>query len=144
MTKAIFLALSMFATHSLAGVAYAQDDHSHDHDQGDAVDVTSLDDGWVALEGVSAEIQSAIAANNMDALHELSDELHAVADSLGKLANYVPQANQLRYTSSVNQLRTFSDRLHMAHEEGNAAAAQQMAPQLNGVVQLLMVRAEAN
>lgn len=27
-----------------------------------------------------------------------SDELHAVADSLGKLANDVPQANQLRYT----------------------------------------------
>ena len=45
MTKAIFLALIMFATRSLAGIAYAQDDHSHDHDHGDAVDFTSLDDG---------------------------------------------------------------------------------------------------
>jgi len=71
MTKAIHLALAVFATHSLAGIVYAQDEHSHDHDQGDAVDFTSLDDGWVALEGVSAEIQYAIAANNMDALHEL-------------------------------------------------------------------------
>ena len=144
MTKAILLALAVFATHSLAGIAYAQDEHSHYHDQGDAVDCTSLDDVWVALEGVSAEIQSEIAANNMDALHELSDELHAVADSLGKFANEVPQANQLRYTSSANQLRTLSDRLHMAHEQGNVAAAQKMAPQLNGVVQLLKVRAEAN
>lgn len=70
MTKEILLALAVFATHSLAGISYAQDDHSHDHDHGDAVDFTSLDDGWVALEGGSAEIQSAIAANNMDALHE--------------------------------------------------------------------------
>jgi hypothetical protein len=76
-----------------------------------------------------------------------------MADSLGKLANDVPQANRLRYTSSANQPRTLSDRLHMRHEQGNAAAAQQMAPQLNGVVRLLqlngvvrllMVRAEAN
>ena len=93
---------------------------------------------------MSTEIQSAIAANNMDALHKLSDELHVVADSLGKLANDVPQANRLRYTSSANQPRTLSDCLHMRHEQGNAAAAQQMAPQLNGVVRLLVVRAEAN
>ena len=103
-----------------------------------------MDDGWVVLEEVLAAIRNAVASNNIDALHDLSSQLPVVADSLGKLVKDVPQANQLRFTSSVNQLRTLSDRLHVAHEEGNSAAAQQMVPQLDGVVQLLMVSAEAN
>jgi hypothetical protein len=127
---------------SLSHGALARQDHDHDHDGG--VGFATLDDGWVALDQVSAEIRTAVMANNLDALHDLSTELCSVADSLGRLASDVPQANQLRFTSTINQLRTLSDRLHTAHERGDAAAAQQMVPQLNGVVQLLMVSAEAD
>ena len=139
-------ALTLIACLLLSGMSMAQDDHNHDHshDHSGGVDFASLDDGWVALEEVLAAIRTAVSNNNMSALHDLSTELHTVADSLGKLSSDVPQANQLRFTSSGNQLRTLSDSLHVAHEEGNAAAAQQMVPQLDGVVQLLMVSAETD
>lgn len=133
---------------SLLGLpALAQDTrtHDHDHDHGhnhEAIDFGSMEEGWVALEDVSAEIRAAVAANNMAALHGLADTLHAVADGLGSYADVVPEANQLRYTSSLNQIRALSDRLIGVHESRDLAGAQRLVPQLNGMVQLLMVSAE--
>ncbi len=140
MTKSLSHALTVLFALSSAPVL-AQGNHSHEHTGG--VDFATLDDGWVVLENVTANIRTAVSSDNLAALHDLTTELHTVADRFGKLAGDVPQANQLRFTSSVNQLRTLSDRLHVAHEEGNAEAARQMVPQLDGVVQLLMVSAEA-
>lgn len=142
MKQVLVIAIATLGLLSSTYSVTAQDDHDHDHS--DIVGFASLDDGWVVLEDVSAEIRSAITARDMNALHDLSLDLHAVADSLGKLSGDVPQANQLRFASSVNQLRSLSDRLHMAHEQNNEAAAQQMVPQLNGIVQLIMANAEAN
>lgn len=142
MTK-IFLILC--ATLGLSVSAMAQSDHDHDdHGHSHSVDFGSLDDGWLALENVSAEIQAAVKTGNLDALHDLSDELHSVADGLANHDGDVPQVNQLRFTSSINQLRGLSDRFHAAHESNDVAAAQRLVPQLNGMVQLLMVSAEQN
>jgi len=128
--------------------ASAQDEHDHGHRQahqfGTGVDFSNLEDGWAVLENVTSGIRNAVSLDNMAALHDLSTELHNVADRFGKLSRDVPQANQLRFTSSVNQLRTLSDRLHVAHDNEDAQAARQMVLQLDGVVQLLMVSAEAN
>lgn len=138
MMKIIFAALVAVA---LNAPAFAQDSHDHDH-QHEAVDFGSIDDGWAALEDVSAEIRGAVEANNMRALHGLADRLHAVADGMSSLAGEVPEANQLRFTSSLNQLRTLSDRFIEVHEKNDSAGAQRLVPQLNGMVQLLMVSAE--
>lgn len=135
-TAAVFAMVLSFA-------AVAQETHSHDHEhEHKAVDFGSIDDGWAALEDVSAEIRAAVEAKNMNALHGLADELHAVADGLSSHADDVPQSNRLRFTSSLNQLRTLSDRFHEVHENNDAAGAQRLVPQLNGMVQLLMVSAE--
>lgn len=124
----------------------AQTGHNHDHTPGDdhshSRDFGALTDGWLALESVSAEIQAAVSAENMDALHELSDELYAVADGLANHDDDVPQVNRLRFTSSINQIRSLSDRLHAAHDSNDLAAAQRLVPQINGMIQLLMVSAE--
>ncbi len=144
-TKFLFTLMTAFLL-SLTSGAFSQEDHGHEHghEHGDIAGFASLDDGWIALEEVSDNIRTAVTANDMEALHALADELRGVADGLGKQDSDVPQANQLRFTSSVNQLRTLSDRLHTAYEQGDSAAAQQMVPQLNGVMQLLMASAETN
>jgi len=140
MNKSLVVILTLLASSTMPLNACAQT--MHEHSKG--IDFASLDDGWVALEEVASKIHSAVAADNLDPLHDLAAELHAVADSFGKLSNHVPKANQLRFTSSVNQLRNLSNRLHMAYEQRNAAAAQQMVTQLNGLVQLLMAGAESS
>lgn len=128
-------------TCALSTPVFAQDTHSHDHDH-ETIDFSSIDDGWAALEDVSAEIRAAVEVNNIAALHVLADTLHAVADGLSSHAGEVPEANQLRFTSSLNQLRTLSDRFHEVHEKNDRAGAQRLVPQLNGMIQLLMVSAE--
>lgn len=130
--------LILFAMLGLSVSAVAQPNHSH----GPASDFGSIDDGWLALEDVSAKIQTAVKTEDMKALHDLSGELHSVVDGLASHDDEVPQVNQLRYTSSINQLRSLSDRFHAAHESNDVAAAQRLVPQLNGMVQLLMVSAE--
>ena len=137
MTK---LLLILCAILGLGVSAMAQSDHDHSR----SVDFATLDDGWLALETVSAEIQTAVKNNDTNALHDLSAKLHSVADGLASHDDEVPQVNQLRFTSSINQLRGLSDRFHAAHESNDVAAAQRLVPQLNGMVQLLMVSAEQN
>lgn len=139
MTKML---LALIITVSLSVSAYAQSDHSDNHSH--SVDFGTIDDGWLALETVSAEIRAAVKVGDMNALHGLSDQLQSVADGLASYEDDVPQSNQLRFTSSINQLRSLSERLHSAHERNDVAAAERMVPQLNGMVQLLMVSAEGN
>lgn len=55
----------------------------------------------------------------------------------------MPHSNRLRFTSSINQLRSFSARFLNAYERNDVAAAERMVPQLDGMVQLLIVSAEA-
>lgn len=136
----IFLSLISFM---LIQPAWAQNDHRHDHDHShETPDFANIDEGWAELEYVAAEIRAAIKAKNLSPLHDLSDRLHGVADGLGKHANEVPRPNRMRFTSSLNQVRSLSDRLHMVHEANDVEAAERLVPQLNGVVQLLMVSAE--
>jgi hypothetical protein len=135
MTKLILI---LCTTLGLTVSAAAQSNHSHGH----SVDFGSLEDGWLALETVSAQIHTAVETGNMAALHDLSGKLHSVADGLASHDDDVPQVNQLRFTSSINQVRSLSDRFHAAHESNDVAAAQRLVPQLNGMVQLLMMSAE--
>ncbi|NKB43760.1 MAG: hypothetical protein GKS03_05720 [Alphaproteobacteria bacterium] len=141
MTKML---LALFITLCLSAPANAQSDHSRDHndDHSHSSDFGTMADGWVALENVSAAIRAAVKVGNMEVLHGLSDELRAVADGLASYEDDVPQSNQLRFTSSINQLRSLSERLHGAHDRNDLAAAERLVPQLNGMVQLLMVSAE--
>lgn len=146
MTMKTILALSLGVTLSVpvfAQETHSHDDHEHKHaHEHEAIDFGSIDDGWAALEDVSAEIRAAVETNNMNVLHNLSDRLHAIADGLKSHAGDVPEANQLRFTSSLNQLRTLSDRFHEVHDSNDTAGARRLVPQLNGMVQLLMVSAE--
>lgn len=130
---------TLLLTLVLSAPVLAQTDHDHDHE---TIDFGAIDEGWAALEDVSAEIRATVEARNMTALHGLADKLHAIADGLSSYAGDVPEANQLRFTSSLNQIRTLSDRFHAAHESDDLPAAQRLVPQLNGMVQLLMVSAE--
>lgn len=139
MNVKLIFAVMLACLLSLPGVA--QNTHSHDHEH-ETIDFGSIDDGWAALEDVSAEIRATVEANNLSPLHALSDRLHAIADGLKSHADDVPQSNQLRFTSSLNQLRTLSDRFHEVHESNDVAGARRLVPQLNGMVQLLMVSAE--
>jgi len=118
-----------------------QHDHAHDHDH-ETLDFADIDEGWAELEYVAADIRAAIKAGNLEPLHDLSARLHGVADGLRRHADEVPRPNRMRFTSSLNQLRAMSDRIHDVHEANDMAAAERMAPQLDGVVQLLMVSAE--
>ncbi len=128
---------------TLNAPAWAQSDHDHDHDhQHETPDFANIDEGWVELEYVAADIRATIKAKNLSPLHDLSGRLHGVADALGRHADEVPRPNRMRFTSSLNQLRTMSDRLHTVHESNDLAEAERLMPQLNGVVQLLMVSAE--
>jgi hypothetical protein len=139
----IRLMIAALVTLSVSVPALAQSDHDHDHGHDhESVDFANVDDGWAALEDVAAEIRATIKAKNLTPLHDLSDRLHSVADGLARHASDVAKPNQLRFTSSLNQLRTMSDRLHAVHEDNDVAAAERLVPQLNGVVQLLMVSAE--
>lgn len=145
MMKTIFaLVLGLtLSTPALSQKTHSHDDHEHNHEhEHEAIDFGSIDDGWAALEDVSAEIRAAAEVNNMNALHGLADQLNAIADGLKSHADDVPEANQLRFTSSLNQLRTLSDRFHEVQESNDTAGAQRLVPQLNGMVQLLMVSAE--
>ena len=139
MTKML---LALIMTLGLSVSANAQSDRDHSDDHSHSVDFGTIDDGWLALETVSAEIRAAVKVGDMKALHGLSDKLLAVADGLASYEDDVPQSNQLRFTSSINQLRSLSKRLHNAHEHNDVAAAERIVPQLNGMVQLLMVSAE--
>jgi hypothetical protein len=47
-----------------------------------ADDFGTIDDGWLALETVSAEIRATVQAGNITALRSLYDQLLAVADGL--------------------------------------------------------------
>ena len=123
--------------------AWAQTPHSYDHNHTHTVDFSTLAEGWTQLEMVAAEIKAAVKAENLDALHDLSDQLHEVADGLKRFNKDVPKPNQMRYTSSLNQILSLSDRLHQAHERNDLVAAQRLVPQLNGMVQLLMASAES-
>jgi len=125
----------------LASPLLAQTDHNHDHNH-EVIDFGAIEEGWAALEDVSAELRAAVETANMTALHALADKLHAIADGLSSYAGEVPEANQLRFTSSLNQIRTLSDRFYRAHESDDLLAAERLVPQLNGMVQLLMVSAE--
>jgi len=123
---------------SLAAPVLAQVDHDQNH----KVDFATLDEGWTQLEMVAAEIKAAVKAENLDPLHDLSEQLHAVAEGLRRFNNDVPKPNQMRYTSSLNQILSLSDRLHQAQERNDLTSAQRLVPQLNGMVQLLMASAE--
>ncbi|MBT7450813.1 MAG: hypothetical protein HN793_08280, partial [Rhodospirillaceae bacterium] len=133
---------AFFVALTLSVSANAQSDHDRNDDHSHSADFGTIDDGWIALENVSAHIRAAVKAGNMGALHGLSDELLAVTDGLASYEDDVPQSNQLRFTSSINQLRSLSKRLHSAHDRNDVAAAERLVPQLNGMVQLLMVSAE--
>ncbi|MDG2244339.1 MAG: hypothetical protein P8L66_12710 [Rhodospirillaceae bacterium] len=135
--------ISLFITVSISLTANAQTDYSYDGGRSHSVDFGTIDDGWLALETVSAEIRAAVQAGNMTALRGLSDQLFALAGGLATYENDVPQSNRLRFTSSINQLRSLSERILNAHERNDVAAAERMVLQLDGMVQILIVSAEA-
>lgn len=141
MTKTLLILIAACGM-TFSALAQPAHDHTHANDHSHAGDFASIDDGWLALETVSAEIQAAVKVGDMKALHGLSDKLRAVADGLASQEDAVPQVNRLRYTSSINQIRSLSDRFHAAHESNDVAAAERMVPQLSGMVQMLMVSAE--
>ncbi|MEQ8734411.1 MAG: hypothetical protein RIC29_05770 [Rhodospirillaceae bacterium] len=134
-------AITLLVALMFTAPAVAQPTHSHNHNH--KVDFMSLDEGWSQLEMVAAEIKAAVKAENLEALHDLSDQLHAVAEGLKRFNKDVPKPNQMRYTSSLNQILSLSDRLHQAYERNDLVAAQRLVPQLNGMVQLLMASAES-
>lgn len=135
-----FCALALII--SLGLPASAQDhDHTHDHSHDHAVDFDTLSGGLEALAVVTQEIREAVDANDMGSLHELSEELHAVADGLGKHADDVAEAARGRFTGVVNQMRALSDRLHTAEEAGDPAAAAQIATQIEAMMPLIRVSA---
>jgi hypothetical protein len=140
------LGLALLILSGLSFPAAAQSDHKHDHDKSHshASNFVAIEEGWLALEDVAAEIRAAIKAGNMEALHELAEDLKAVADGLARHSGDVLKSNQLRFSSSLNQLRTLSDRLHTAHENNDVAGAERMVPQLNGMVQLVIASVEGN
>lgn len=137
--------LAVLVSLNLTGPVLAQDgqghDHNHEHDY--KVEFASMEEGWATLEMVAAEIDAAVKAENLGALHDLTGQLGAVAEGLKRFNNDVPKSNEMRYTSSLNQIRSLSDRLHAVHDENDMAAAQRMVPQLNGMVQLLMASTES-
>ena len=123
------------------GLPAAAQDHDHDHTHDHAVDFETLSGGLEALAIVTQEIREAVDASDMGSLHELSDELHAVADGLAIHADDVAEASRERCTGAVNKMRALSDRLHTAEEAGDAAAAAQIATQIEAMMPL--VRASA-
>ena len=90
---------------------------------------------------VTQEIRQAVDASDMGSLHELSDELHAVADGLAVHADDVAEASRGRFTGAVNQMRALSDRLHTAEETGDSAAAAQIASQIEAMMPLVRMSA---
>jgi hypothetical protein len=115
----------------------AASDEKHDHDHEAKVFATAAE-GIGALAAAIAEAKTKTAAGDMEALHEISEELHGIAEGLSKRAGDVKPENRERFAFNVKQVDTLHVQLEAAHEGKDKAAVERLVKRLEDIHGRLM------
>lgn len=111
----IFAALIALAL-STPAAAQAEDKHDHDHQ---AKAFATVSAGLAALDETIAKARALAAAGNIKALHDISEDLHGIADGLRQKAAEVEPSAMDRFKFNVDQVENLHEQLEAAHESAS-------------------------
>jgi hypothetical protein len=124
--KGLIIALAACLT--FTGVQAKEDDHKHE-----AKAFASVNAGLTALDQAIAEAKAATASGKLDALHEVSEELHSIATGLKAKTNDVAADAKDRFKFNVDQIQNLHEQLEDAEHGKNKADAERVIKRLEDV-----------
>jgi hypothetical protein len=135
-----FLAVVVLAsTMALCGaVGAAEDEHQHE-----AKVFASVAAGLTSLDGAVASAKSKAAAGDMKALGAISEDLHGIAEGLGKRLPDVAAENRERFKFNVAQIDALHGQLEAAQEDKDTDGVNRVIKRLEDVAGRLKALAPA-
>lgn len=95
--------------------AFSAGEHKHE-----SKSFTTVAAGLVALDSAITDAKSKSAAGDFEALHDISEDLHGIADGLKKRLSDVAAENRDRFKFNVDQVNALHEQLEAAHESKKA------------------------
>jgi hypothetical protein len=106
----------------------AEGEHKHE-----AKVFASAAEGVGALAATIAEAKAKTAAGNLEALHDISEDLHGIAEGLEQRAGDVKAENRERFAFNVKQVNALHEQLEIAHDSKNKSDIDRVLKRLDDV-----------
>jgi hypothetical protein len=116
----------------LSGSSFAAGEHKHE-----TRTFATVAAGLTALDAAVTEAKTKAAAGNFEALHDISEDLHGIADGLKKRLPDVAAENRDRFKFNVDQVNALHEQLEAAHESKKADDVNRVVKRLEDVASRL-------
>jgi hypothetical protein len=111
-----------------ASLSFAAGEHKHE-----AKTFATVAAGLTALDAAVVNAKTKAAAGDFEALHDISEDLHGIADGLKKRLPDVAAENRDRFKFNVDQVNALHEQLEAAHESKKAEDVNRVIKRLEDV-----------
>jgi hypothetical protein len=129
---------ALFLAMSVSGAISAEGEHKHE-----AKTFGTVAEGLAVLDAAVTTAKTKAAAGDFEALHDVSEDLHGIADGLKKRLTDVAAENRDRFKFNVDQVNALHEQLEAAHESKKAEDVNRVIKRLEDVAGRLKTLAPA-